>query len=355
MQKVSMSIKQSDGNIVNKSIVHSNHMKQAATAILFLLLTLQLAYAQPANIPVHDPVMIKQDNTYYLFCTGRGISVWSSTDRQNWEKQKPVFDTPPAWALEAVAGFKGHIWAPDISFYKGKYYLFYSISAFGKNTSCIGLASNTTLNPADANFKWEDHGKIIESVPGRDLWNAIDPNLIVDQAGTPWLSFGSFWKGIKMVKLQEDLLAIAQSPQQWYTLASRPRSYATADTLAGEAAIEAPFIFKKGKYYYLFVSFDYCCRGEKSTYKMVVGRAEQVIGPYLDRNGKKMLEGGGTLVLQGNKQWYGVGHNSVYTFDNQDYLVFHGYDASDKGKAKLLIKNLSWDQEGWPVVPSANP
>jgi arabinan endo-1,5-alpha-L-arabinosidase len=83
---------------------------------------------------------------------------------------------------------------------------------------------------------------------------------------------------------------------------------------------------------------------------MVVGRAEQVHGPYLDRNGEKMLAGGGTLVLQGNKQWYGVGHNAVYTFDNQDYLVFHGYDASDKGKAKLLVKTLSWDQEGWPIV-----
>ncbi len=212
-------------------------MKQAITAIFFLLLSFQSVFSQPPPIPVHDPVMMKQGNTYYLFCTGRGISVWSSADMRNWEKQKPVFDAPPAWALEAVAGFKGHIWAPDISFYKGRYYLFYSVSAFGKNTSCIGLASNSTLNPDDANFKWEDHGKIIESVPGRDLWNAIDPNLIVDQAGVPWLSFGSFWRGIKMVKLKDDLMGIAESPQQWYTLASRPRSYTTADTLAGEAAI----------------------------------------------------------------------------------------------------------------------
>ena len=83
---------------------------------------------------------------------------------------------------------------------------------------------------------------------------------------------------------------------------------------------------------------------------MVVGRSEQVIGPYLDRNGEKMLAGGGTLVLQGNKQWDGGGHNAVYTFGKQDYLVFHGYDASDKGKAKLHIKTLRWDQEGWPVV-----
>lgn len=293
--------------------------------------------------------MIRQDGTYYMFCTGPGISVWSSADRRNWQPQKPVFATGPAWAVKAIPGFKNHIWAPDISFSNGQYSLFYSVSAFGKNTSCIGLAVNKTLNPSSPDYKWVDKGPIIQSVPGRDLWNAIDPNLIRDAAGTPWLTFGSFWDGIKLVQLRPDLTAPAE-PQQWRTLARRSRNPQLTDSLPGDGAIEGPFLFRHGGFYYLFTSFDYCCRGPQSTYKMMVGRAASVTGPYLDREGKPLEQGGGTLVLQGNKNWYGVGHNAVCTFDGADYLVFHGYDAADKGRPKLRVEPLHWDAAGWPQV-----
>lgn len=320
---------------------------------LFALLVLGLsARAQgPAPlIPAHDPVMMQQDGTYYLFCTGPGIAVWSSADRKHWKPEKPVFDKAPAWATQAVPGFRGnHIWAPDISRHNGVYYLFYSVSAFGKNTSCIGLATNKTLNPNAANYKWEDQGRVLQSVPGRDLWNAIDPNLVRDEAGTPWLTFGSFWEGIKLVKLRPDLRAPAQ-PEQWRTLARRPRDPRLNDSLPGNGAIEAPFIFRKGEYYYLFTSFDFCCRGPQSTYKIMVGRAKAVTGPYLDRAGVALDQGGGTQVLAGDKNWFGLGHNAVCTFDQVDYLVFHGYDAADKGHSKLRIEPLGWDAAGWPVV-----
>ncbi|BAV08697.1 arabinan endo-1,5-alpha-L-arabinosidase [Filimonas lacunae] len=319
-------------------------------ALLFAILCISLLGKAQSNdtlIPVHDPVMIKQDSVYYLFCTGKGISVWASTDRLHWKKQNPVFDSLP-WGVKAVPGFVNHIWAPDISYHNGLYYLYYSVSAFGKNTSCIGVATNPTLHANDANYHWTDHGKVVESIPGRDLWNAIDPNLSVDDKGQPWLVFGSFWNGIKLVKLDSSRLQLSQ-PQQWYSVASRKRE-CVADTAAGNGAIEAPFIYKKNGYYYLFVSFDFCCRGEKSTYKMMVGRSAQITGPYLDKNNTPMLQGGGTLVLQGNAQWHGVGHNAVCNWDGKDYLIFHGYDAADKGRSKLRIAPLSWDVDGWPVA-----
>ncbi|RTQ48156.1 arabinan endo-1,5-alpha-L-arabinosidase [Hymenobacter gummosus] len=303
----------------------------------------------PALIGAHDPVLAQQNGTYYMFCTGRGIAVWSSKDRKTWKAEAPVFATPPAWAQQAVPGFKDHIWAPDISLHDGRYYLFYSVSAFGKNTSCIGLVTNKTLDPRSPDFRWEDQGKVIQSVPGRDNWNAIDPNLIRDETGTPWLTFGSFWGGIKLVQLRPDLRAPAQ-PEQWRTLASRPRDPKQPDAQPGEGAVEAPFIFRKNGWYYLFTSFDYCCRGPKSTYRIVVGRSKAVIGPYVDQAGVPLEQGGGTAVLGGDKNWYGLGHNSVYTFDGADYLVFHGYDAADQGRSKLRIEKLGWDTAGWPVV-----
>lgn len=331
-------------------------MKSILNIVLATLLFTVVSYGQ--SISVHDPVMAKYDDTYYVFCTGRGISVWSSKDMKDWKREQPVFPEPPKWAVEAVAGFSGHIWAPDISFFNGKYYLYYSVSAFGKNTSCIGLATNKTLDPADPEFKWTDHGKVIQSFPGETNWNAIDPNLIVAADGTPFLSFGSFWDGLKLVKLNSDATAPAEDINSIATIASRkklptdPNPPAVDDNPkdAGGNAIEAPFIFKKGKYYYLFASIDYCCKGVNSTYKMIVGRSETIPGPYLDKEGKPMASGGGTILLQGNEKWHGVGHNSVCTFDGTDYIVYHGYDAADEGKSKLIIKKLNWDNDGWPVV-----
>ena len=151
------------------------------------------------------------------------------------------------------------------------------------------------------------------------------------------------------MRLRPDLGGPAQ-PQQWRTLARRARNPQLDDSLPGDGAIEGPFIFRKAGFYYLFTSFDYCCRGPQSSYKMMVGRAASVTGPYLDRAGTPLAQGGGTLVLAGDRNWYGVDHNAVCTFDGTDYLVFHGYDAADKGHSKLRIEKLRWDADGWPQV-----
>lgn len=329
------------------------------TILLPLLMLCFCTNAQEyqSGISVHDPVMIRQGDTYFLFSTGQGISVWSSGDRKTWKKEAAVFASAPEWAVKAIPGFKGHIWAPDIFYHQGKYYLYYSVSAFGKNTSAIGLATNPTLDPAAADFKWTDHGKVIQSVPGKTNWNAIDPNVILDENGTPWMTFGSFWDGIKLVKLSKNLEQVAEEISRIPTIASRkqdplapnPPSVDGNPVDAGGNAIEAPFLFKKGKYYYLFASTDYCCKGERSTYKMIVGRSASVKGPYLDQDGKGMASAGGHILLQGDADWFGVGHNAVCTFDNQDYLIFHGYDRKDKGLPKLRIEKLNWIND-WPVV-----
>lgn len=332
-------------------------MKQFATIVFVLSALMTAAQGRGDSVgtikptrqtAVHDPVLIKEGNTYYLFCTGMGISVFSSTDLQNWKKEKPVFAAAPQWAVDAVPGYRGHTWAPDIAYFNNKYYLYYSVSTFGKNGSCIGVAVNKTLNPSSPDFKWEDLGKVIQSFPGKDQWNAIDPNLIIDEKNVPWLSFGSFWSGLKLVKLNSDLKTIAQ-PERIFSIAARAKG--SGNDSSGGNAIEAPFIFKKGEYYYLFASWDYCCRGEKSNYKVVVGRSKQVTGPYLDKNAVTMTANGGTLVLEGDaKEWFGAGHNAVYHADGKDYIIYHGYDAQDKGRSKLLINELTWDKEGWPTL-----
>ncbi|MEL1242206.1 arabinan endo-1,5-alpha-L-arabinosidase [Flavobacterium flavipallidum] len=310
-----------------------------------VLLFLVFIISKAQSISVHDPVLIKEKDTYYLFCTGKGIKCLSSTDLKNWKSEPAVFPEKPIWTDKVVPDFGNHIWAPDIIFHKNQYYLYYSISAFGKNTSAIGVATNVTLNANDSNFKWVDHGILLQSYPNRDEWNAIDPNVIIDDNNTPWLSFGSFWDGIKMVKLNSDLLSIAQ-PQEWHSIAKRKNTALSG----GNSAIEAPFIFKKNNYYYLFTSWDLCCKGKESTYKIAVGRSKSVSGPYVDKEGNLLSQGGGTILIKGDENYFGVGHNSAYTFDGVDYLVYHGYDAQQNGKSVLLIKEIKWDSDFWPYL-----
>lgn len=312
-----------------------------------MLITLPACAAR--EIDVHDPVMAKEGDTYYLFSTGPGITFYSSTDMKNWQRAGRVFAGEPEWAKSVAPEFDGHLWAPDIIEHQGTFYLYYSVSAFGKNTSAMGVATNKTLNPASADYQWHDHGIVLQSVPNRDMWNAIDPAVIIDDEGTPWMSFGSFWGGLKLVKLAPDLIRVAE-PQEWYSIAKRERSVLVDDSHAGPAAIEAPFIFKKGEYFYLFVSWDKCCRGSDSDYKVVMGRAKNVRGPYLDKTGKDMNQGGGSLLIEGNKDWVGLGHNSAYTFDGKDFLVLHAYETADNYLQKIKILEMKWDKDGWPSV-----
>lgn len=297
---------------------------------------------QSKRIVVHDPVAIQAEGKYYMYGTGPGIESAVSEDKENWTKYtSQVFDPMPEWFKQVVPKFNGHIWAPDIIYRNGKYYLYYSISSFGSNLSCIGVATNTTLDRTSKESKWIDHGIVIQSKPGRDNWNAIDPNIIFDDNNVPWMSFGSFWGGLKIVKMNDDLISIAE-PKEMHTIAVRSRE--------NNSAVEGPFIIKKDDYYYLFVSFDFCCKEENSTYNVRMGRSQCVTGPYIDKDGVQMTKGGGTLVIEGNDDFYAIGHNSVYKFDGEYYMYSHGYDAHDNGIPKLQVHTLNWDKEGWPII-----
>lgn len=326
-----------------------NFLPTLVRSLAGLLACATVMSACARQVDVHDPVMAKEGNTWYVFSTGPGITFYSSTDMQHWRPEGRVFRDDPAWAKRVAPGFNGHIWAPDIHKHGGSYYLYYSVSAFGKNTSGIGVTTNKTLDPHSPDYRWVDQGLVLQSVPGRDLWNAIDPNVVEDDNGVAWLAFGSFWTGLKMVKLDSSHARIAE-PQEWHTIARRARPQFTPDESGGPAEIEAPFIFRKNGYYYLFASWGLCCQKEKSTYHVVIGRSRSVTGPYLDKNGKDMREGGGSLVIGGNAAWKGVGHNSAYTIDGKDYMVLHAYETADGYLQKLKILPMSWDADQWPVV-----
>jgi hypothetical protein len=192
--------------------------------------------------------------------------------------------------------------------------------------------------------RWvEDQGVVIESRPNQDPYNAIDPNVAFDEAGNPWLVWGSYWEGIFLRRLDAATGKPSTEDPTLYHLAERPV----------ERAIEAPFIVREGGYYYLFVSFDACCQGAESTYRVMVGRSESITGPYVDHTGRLMLEGGGTLVLQSYGRIRGPGHNGVFRDgEGRWFCAHHFYDRLDGGRIKMQVRPLLW-RSGWPVVGEA--
>src|SRR3990172_8437420 len=207
-------------------------------AALFLEMFFQPGrpHAQTGSVtPVHDPCIIKSEGYYYIFNTANRISIRRSADLNSWQYLGSVFTSLPAWGVAEVPGVS-NIWAPDIFYHNGTYYLYYSLSTFGSNRSRIGLATNTTLDRANPDYNWVDQGKVYESNSGQSNFNAI----------------------------------------------------------------EAPYIAYKDGYYYLFVSFDLCCQGVNSTYRIMVGRSAQITGAYRDKNGTSLSSGGGSQVLAGS-------------------------------------------------------
>lgn len=300
-----------------------------------------------------DPTAIESvdGKGVYVFATGRGIQILYSENFFDWERRGRVFEQNrfpngfPDWVKEAVPGAKG-VWAPDVVRLNGRYYVYYSVSTFGAQRSVIGLASNVTFDSASPDYQWVDEGIVLESHPDHTDYNAIDSALFQDDDGRTYLFWGSYWTGLKAVEVDpktgkpfkyvEGKLKI---PADYTAVASRP-----------DTATEAPYVVRRGEYYYLFTSWGSCCDGVKSTYRITVGRSTKALGPYVDKDGKRMDRGGGTVILSSTEKWKGTGHNGFFRKAGKDWLILAAYSAEEPKKGRMTqIRPLTWDEAGWPV------
>lgn len=283
----------------------------------------------------HDPSSIVADNgKFYSFGTGPGIRVKTTTDLLNWTNEPPVFLRPPAWTKHVVPGFDGYFWAPDVVRVNGKYLLYYSVSAWGKQTSAIGVATTPTLDSSSTNFLWADAGQVISSTAG-SLYNTIDPSAFLDADGKLWLAFGSYWDGVFLTELD---------PQTGLRISTNAPLY----QLAWNSSVEAACLTRRDKFYYLFVNWGQCCKGTNSTYEVRVGRSEKITGPYLDRDGKNLATGGGSPFLQSSGRFIGPGHIGIFRDGPTTWFSYHYYDAATRGRSRLALGKLDWSS-GWPV------
>ncbi len=277
--------------------------------------------------PSHDPsTMIRNaDGRYWIFTTGNGVWTMSSSNANftDWRAENTVFPagTWPSWINNYVSGFTGGFWAPDVIKIGSTYYCYYSCAGNGA-PAAIGLATAMNLSGP-----WTDRGLIVAGN------NAIDPAIIRDGSNM-YMTYGNWQSGIDLIQLNATT-GLRQGTSRW-------------DLVPGE--VEAPYLIKNGSYFYLFFQRGLCCNGVNSSYYTQVARSTSITGPYLDKNGVSVLNGGGTTFLPNRDGRYiGPGHVGL----GEGKLTFHFYDGNDNGAAKLRITTLSWSN-GWPVAAGVN-
>jgi arabinan endo-1,5-alpha-L-arabinosidase len=314
---------------------------------------LSLEQSASRGIVTRDPSsIVKCKDEYWVFYTSRGVPSYHSKDLVKWERGPAVFKTAPEWIAKIVPENRNmSYWAPDIMKVGDRYLLYYAVSSMGKMTSAIGLATNPTLDPNDPAYHWTDQGVVVRTQEGQtgDAYNAIDPSVFHDSDGSLWLTFGSYWSGIKLIQLD---------PQTGKRIAPDSKMV----SLAYNDSIEASYLCKHDDYYYLFVNWGSCCQSTNSSYNIRIGRSKMIVGPYLDKVGSDMLKAGGSLFLATtNGPLFGPGHAGTLNAEGKNWFTsdFEG-DLRMNGKATLAIMPLRWNADGWPEatvndVKSASP
>lgn len=332
---------------------------QAASTLVPSVSFTALPAADPLGgniVPVHDPSLIRRaDGSYVSYTTDlpflnspHFIAQRCSPDGLTWQSCGYVFDTLPAWIGKQYPGATG-IWAPDISFFGGKYHLYYAVSSLDAQHSAIGQAINVTLDPADPRYRWVDVGPVLASTPGADF-NAIDPNVFVDStdasSGQPrvWLNYGSYWGGIYQGELD---------PATGQLLPGATRYHLAQQPAALNGALEGAAMVAHNGWYYLFASVGLCCEIpiEKDTYQQIVGRSSSVHGPFLTEDGGSMLEGNGTVLLTSDANWLAPGGGSLWQSadETQTLLGFHALHRNENGALDLWVQQVDWPGD-WPAL-----
>lgn len=326
-------------------------MLRLAAAAIVLLTSAALAQDLPpaptmqGDVRIHDPSVVVDNGVWASFQTGDAgglyqgaIKVKTSPDGINWTNAGAVGKGIPRWGMQEIHYKAQNIWAPSVSKHGDIWYLYYSLSSMGLQFSAIGLMTNDAFDASKPGEGWVDQGLVVKST-AKDDFNAIDPYRIDTSDGRAWLSYGSYWSGIKMRELDPVSGKLLSEDTPRYDLA-----------WYGGGVVEASAILEHDGKFYLFVSYDRCCAGLDSTYRMMIGRADQVTGPYVGKDGTDLLKAGASELQKTNGRYIGPGGQEPVFGAPRDMLVYHYYDGDDVGVAKIQIVDIGWTDDGWPIL-----
>lgn len=294
----------------------------------------KMYYNPIINVSLPDPSVIRaSDGYFYLYATEdtRNLPIYKSKDLVNWEFVGTVFsgDTRPSPIGTGV------LWAPNINVIDGVFTLYYSLGFWGQGDKCsIGVAlADRPEGP------FVDYGQILHSKE-IGVKNSIDPYMIEDN-GKKYLIWGSMY-GIYAIELSENGLKVKEGEKPVRIVGS---------------SVEGSYIHKRDGYFYYFGSVGRCCEGANSNYHVIFGRSEKLLGPYLTKSGKKLLDGNYDTLLKGNSFVAGPGHHARFIEDDngQEWIIYHGYLKSDPELGRVTFLDPLYWKDGWPYIKGGVP
>ena len=300
-------------------------------------------YAKDNLQPGHDPSMVRFEDGYALMSTNNNLQLWTSEDAYTWRDHRATVGGVPKWAYTYAPKTEG-IWAPDIFYMNGEYRVYYCVSEFGKRNSAIGYQATTSIVPGSTDYGWKDHGHVFHTKDGTDKFNAIDADVVRDTDDNYWMAFGSFGLGIQLIKLDAKTGYQASDDKTVYNIARRTSK-------ASGGAEEGPSLIEHGGKYFLFTAWDKCCQQgptiEQTTYKTAYGRADKVTGPYKDRAGYDMANGGGTILMERYGRYVGPGGGEAFQDLNRVRFVHHYYDLNGDKYNHIHIRDVVFTDDNW--------
>ena len=288
-----------------------------------------------------DPTVIRTEDGFYLYATQTDkywVPIYFSKDLVNWEFRRTAFRN----ATKPQIPGGGAFWAPEIRHINGKYVLYFSWAKWGD-----GDASYTAVATSDSPLG--DFVNSKELLTKEDFGSNCIDQFYYEEDNKKYMFVGSF-NGIYVTELTDDGLSVKRNENGTPTLKKQ---------VCGKA-FEGTNIYKKNGYYYLFASINNCCDGERSRYKVVVGRSQDLLGPYLDKSGKDMINNAWELVLEGDGQkFFGPGHNSIIVQDDAgtDWMIYHSYvkENGEVGGRLGMLDRVLWTEDGWPYIKNCVP
>jgi arabinan endo-1,5-alpha-L-arabinosidase len=308
---------------------------------------------------VHDPSIVKDGNTYYCYntdvCFGAdirpGVQIRRSTNLVEWDFVGWVFNSLPQMGVDFIQNNNGQpfnsLWAPYVMKVGSQYRLYYSLSSPTPRLSVIGLATASgPLGP------WTEQGLVVTSKNDNAIQtNAIDPSVVIDQAGNHWMYYGSAWDGIYKLQLNPATGLALNAGDKGSRVAQRG---STGNSINGN--IEGPEIIYNAQFnkYYLFISYDWL----QTKYNVRVGRSDNPDGPFYDFDGNNINNNidDGPMILapykfNNHSGWQGVAHCAVFEDGNSQYYMAHqGRPGENSYYMDLHVRKIFWTEDGWPVV-----
>ncbi|KAL4864837.1 hypothetical protein BDV12DRAFT_175594 [Aspergillus spectabilis] len=321
------------------------------------------------DLHIHDPSIIRVAGTFFSYSVGPRMVIHQSSSLDGpWTETGTVLNADST----IPKGDRKAPWAPNTIQIGDTFYCYYAVSNAGCRDSAIGVATSSSPGPGG----WTDHGMLIQSGNGDganrfplDQSNTIDPNIFVDGDGSVYLIFGSFWTGIWQVPLAKGLTSVkeVEGGLDARHLAAEPgvvfRARKNANSICGDVTgahpVEGAFLSFHAGFYYLWFSWGRCCefkyekmRKSGKEYRIRVGRSESVRGPFVDKQGRDLVDGGGETVYGSNGDVFAPGGQGILTDELGDILYYHYLNTSisyDFWEARLGYNRLEY-VEGWPVA-----